>query len=84
MSSIIKTPMMLRYEAETSKPSINVVTDGVHVVGIEVWHWEYIAWLEYEAIEKENALMKLNTDLLEVKEIIDVLGRKVGYKVEDL
>ena len=41
-----KSGLMQRYEAETGKPSINFVTDGVHGISIEVWHWEYIIWLE--------------------------------------
>lgn len=41
-----KTEMMLLYEQETRKPSTRTVTDGVHIVGIEIWHYEYVKWLE--------------------------------------
>lgn len=41
-----KSPMMIRYEQALGKPSIRVATDGIHAVGFEVWHYEYIAWLE--------------------------------------
>ena len=43
---MIKTEMMKKYEAETSKQSTRFVTDDIHSAGIEVWHYEYIQWLE--------------------------------------
>jgi len=42
-----KTEMMLYYEKETRKPSTRFVNDGIHMFGsIEVWHYEYVRWLE--------------------------------------
>ena len=51
--SLTKSDLMLRYEAETGKPSINVITDGVHTVGLEVWHYEFISWLEKHFSKEE-------------------------------
>jgi hypothetical protein len=41
-----KTEMMLEYEKETGKASKRFINDGVHVLGVDVWHYEYISWLE--------------------------------------
>jgi len=46
-----KSEMMKRYEAETGKQSTRFMTDGIHSAGIEVWHYEYIAWLEAQVTE---------------------------------
>ena len=46
---MIKAEMMKRYEAETGKQSTRFVTDGIHSAGIEVWHFDYIEWLEAKA-----------------------------------
>ena len=45
-----KTKTMLNYEQETGNQSTRFVTDGIHSYGsIEVWHYEYINWLEAKA-----------------------------------
>ena len=44
-----KSPMMIRYEQALGKPSIRIATDGIHAAGFEVWHYEYVAWLESTA-----------------------------------
>ena len=44
-----KTEMMKRYENETGKSSTRFVTDGVHSTGVEIWHFEYISWLDSKA-----------------------------------
>ncbi len=49
-----KSPMMIRYEQALGKPSIRIATDGIHAAGFEVWHYEYIAWLE-AVVEKHFA-----------------------------
>ena len=45
------TELMKRYEKETGKPSMQCITDGIHCVGIDVWHYEYIAWLENQVLD---------------------------------
>ena len=45
------TELMKRYEKETGKPSMRCVTDGIHCVGIDIWHYEYIAWLENKVLD---------------------------------
>lgn len=57
-----KTEMMKRYEAETGKQSSRFVTDGIHSAGIEVWHYEYLAWLEAKATAYDRLLAKKLTD----------------------
>ena len=51
-----KTAMMERYENETGNPSTRFVTDGVHSVGVEIWHFEYINWLVAKIVEYEYLL----------------------------
>ena len=51
-----KSETMKRYEAETGKQSTRFVTDGIHSAGIEVWHFEYIAWLETKANISDEAI----------------------------
>lgn len=47
MSGLHKSAMMMIYEKSTGKPSTRFVTDGIHSVGsIEVWHYDYVKWLE--------------------------------------
>lgn len=48
---MIKNEMMLLYEKETGKPSTRFITDGIHAVTIEVWHFEYINWLVAQVAE---------------------------------
>jgi hypothetical protein len=55
-----KTEIMKRYEAETGKQSTRFVTDGIHSVGIEGWHYEYIVWLEAKATAYDR-LMSMNS-----------------------
>jgi len=46
-----KSATMLEYERITGDSSTQVITDGCHVVGIEVWNYKYINWLElHEAL----------------------------------
>ena len=51
-----KTEMMKRYEAETGKKSVRVMTDGIHAVAFDVWHFEYINWLEAKANISDEAI----------------------------
>ncbi len=59
--------MMLYYEKETRKPSTRFVNDGIHMFGsIEVWHYEYVRWLEKKAkrnISIDLALLKRSDQL---------------------
>ncbi len=49
-----KSEMMLIYERETRNPSTRFVTDGIHTFSsIEVWHYEYVKWLE-ERVERNR------------------------------
>ena len=51
-----KSEMMLLYEQETGKPSTRFVTDGIHTFSsIEVWHFEYVKWLE-ERVARSRAI----------------------------
>ena len=43
---MIKSSTMLEYERLTGEPSTRTVTDGIHLYGIEVWHYKYVNWLE--------------------------------------
>ncbi len=52
-----KTDMMIRYEETTGKPSTRFITDGVHSVGIEVWHYDYINWM-VKQVEEYYALLE--------------------------
>jgi hypothetical protein len=54
--------MMMIYEKNTGKPSTRFVTDGIHSAGIEVWHFEYIEWLEAKASSYDRLLAKKLTD----------------------
>jgi hypothetical protein len=49
-----KSKMMLAYEEETGLPSTRFCTDGIHINGVEVWHYDYIAWLENKAAEYDE------------------------------
>ena len=50
-----KNDVMLEYEKLTGKPSINRVTDGIHCVYIDVWHYEFINWLlNFYRTHKDN------------------------------
>lgn len=61
-----KSEMMLLYEQETGKPSTRTVTDGVHIVGVEVWHYEYVKWLEERvARSRAIAIAKTSSELWE-------------------
>ncbi|WP_319758124.1 hypothetical protein [uncultured Sphaerochaeta sp.] len=62
-----KTEMMLYYEKETREPSTRFVGDGIHTFSqIEVWHYEYVRWLEKKAkrnISIDLALLKRSDQL---------------------
>ena len=45
------TELMKRYEAETGKSSTQTITDG-----LDIWHYEYIAWLEAKANISDEAI----------------------------
>jgi len=64
-----KTEIMKRYEAETGKQSTRFVTDGIHSVGIEGWHYEYIVWLEAKATAYDRLMSGKPT----LKELANVL-----------
>lgn len=44
-----KTEMMERYEAETGRKSVRGITDGIHAVWFDIWHYQYLQWLEAKA-----------------------------------
>jgi hypothetical protein len=44
-----KSEMMLRYEQETGRKSVRGITDGIHDVWFDIWHYQYLAWLEAKA-----------------------------------
>jgi hypothetical protein len=44
-----KTEMMKRYEAETGRKSVRGITDGIHAVWFDIWHYQYLQWLEAKA-----------------------------------
>lgn len=55
-----KSKLMLRYEKETGKPSTRMIADGCHCYPcIEVWHYEYVAWLESK-IRTDNSFDVIN------------------------
>ena len=70
-----KSETMKRYEAETGKQSTRFVTDGIHSAGIEVWHFEYIAWLETKAAAYDRLMSGGKKTL---KEWANLLGRPVA------
>jgi len=70
-----KTEMMKRFEEETGGRSTGGFTDGFHCVGIEVWHFEYIAWLEAKA-EAYDRLMSGGKKTL--KEWANFLGTNIA------
>ena len=43
-----------QYRQETGKEARALTTDGVHVVQIEVYRFDYVAWLEQKAIDVER------------------------------
>ncbi len=69
-----KSETMKRYEAETGKQSTRFVTDGIHSAGIEVWHYEYIVWLEAKATAYDRLMSGGKKTL---KELANILGRAV-------
>jgi hypothetical protein len=44
-----KTEMMKRYEVETGRKSVRGITDGIHNVWFDIWHYQYLQWLEAKA-----------------------------------
>jgi hypothetical protein len=74
-----KSETMKRYEAETGKQSTRFVTDGIHSAGIEVWHYEYIAWLETKASAYDRLMSGGKKTL---KEIANFLGNPVAVDRE--
>lgn len=81
-----KSEMMLLFEKETGIDSTRFVTDGIHTFSqIEVWHYDYIHWLEKRAkrnIDIDLALLKRSGQLHETiinqaNYIEDVLKRIV-------
>ena len=74
-----KTEMMLKYEQETGKRSVNSVTDGIHGVCIDVWHWEYLAWLEAKATAYDRVMSGGDRSL---KEVANFLGRTVAMDAD--
>jgi hypothetical protein len=44
-----KSEMMLRYEQETGRKSVRGITDGFHDVWFDIWHYQYLQWLEAKA-----------------------------------
>jgi hypothetical protein len=44
-----KTELMLRYEQETGRKSVRGITDGFHDVWFDIWHYQYLQWLEEKA-----------------------------------
>jgi hypothetical protein len=44
-----KTEMMKRYEQETGRKSVRGITDGIHDVWFDIWHYQYLQWLEEKA-----------------------------------
>jgi hypothetical protein len=44
-----KTELMLRYEQETGRKSVRGITDGFHDVWFDIWHYQYLQWLESKA-----------------------------------
>jgi hypothetical protein len=75
-----KTEMMKRFEEETGGRSTGGFTDGFHCVGIEVWHFDYIAWLEAKA-EAYDRLMSGGKKTL--KELANILGKPVAIDIEN-
>lgn len=69
-----KSEMMKRYEAETGKKSVRVMTDGIHAVAFDVWHFEYINWLESKAAAYDRLMSGGKKTL---KELANILGRAV-------
>ena len=70
-----KSEMMKRYEAETGKKSVRVMTDGIHAVAFDVWHFEYINWLESKAAAYDRLMSGGKKTL---KEWANLLGRPVA------
>ena len=71
-----KSEMMKRYEAETGKQSTRFVTDGIHSAGIEVWHYEYLAWLEAKAAAYDRLMS--GGKVSNAKEAANFYGRPVA------
>ena len=69
-----KSEMMKRYEAETGKKSVRVMTDGIHAVAFDVWHFEYINWLESKASAYDRVMSGNPTP----KEIANLLGMVIA------
>jgi len=56
---MIKSETMLSYEEETGRNSTQIISDDIHIYcGFEVWHYEYINWLEAKARKYEETLFE--------------------------
>ena len=66
-----KSEMMNRYEAETGKKSVRVMTDGIHAVAFDVWHFEYIKWLESKATAYDRLISMNSVSKNEIKIVLD-------------
>ena len=69
-----KSEMMKRYEAETGKKSVRVMTDGIHAVAFDVWHFEYINWLESKAAAYDRLMSGGKKTL---NELANFLGKPI-------
>jgi len=70
-----KTEMMERYEAETGRKSVRGITDGIHAVWFDIWHYQYLQWLEAKA-EAYDRLMSGGKKTL--KEWANIFGMAVA------
>ncbi len=53
-----KTEMMKKYEAETGRKSVRGITDGIHNVWFDIWHYQYLQWLEAKASSYDLAVQE--------------------------
>jgi hypothetical protein len=75
-----KTEMMKRYEAETGRKSVRGITDGIHAVWFDIWHYQYLQWLEAKA-DAYDRLMSGGEKSL--KELANILGKPVAIDIEN-
>jgi hypothetical protein len=69
-----KTEMMKRYEAETGRKSVRGITDGIHNVWFDIWHYQYLQWLEAKA-DAYDRLMSGGG--MSIKELANFVGLPV-------
>lgn len=75
-----KSEMMLRYEQETGRKSVRGITDGIHDVWFDIWHYQYLAWLEAKATAYDRLMSGGKKTL---KELANILGKPVAIDIEN-